>query len=63
VHTLADRLRIELRMTQRDQQPLDAAAPAWRGQAAFRETQRLGAALPLFGGVHDATRFDGSQFN
>jgi hypothetical protein len=63
VHTMADRLRIELRMTQRDQQPLDAAAPAWRGQAAFRETQRLGAALPLFGGVHDATRFDGSQFN
>jgi hypothetical protein len=63
VHAMADSLRIELRLAQRESQPLGAAAPAWRGQVALRETQRLGEAAPVFGGVHDATRFDASLFN
>ena len=60
---MADSLRIELRLAQRESQPLGAAAPAWRGQVALRETQRLGEAAPAFGGVHDATRFNASLFN
>lgn len=62
-HPMADRLRIELRLSQRDTQALGAGAPAWRSRAGLQERQRLSEGVPVFRGVHDATRFDSSSYD
>jgi len=62
-HPMADSLRIELRLKQRDTQTLGAGAPAWLSRAGLQERQRLSEGAPVFRGVHDATRFDSSSYD